>query len=209
MVIITGEGPAFVAGADIKTMLQADRAEVEAFTRFGQGVMNDIEQLNKPVIAAINGFALGGGLELALACDIRLASTMARMGLPEVGLGIFPGFGGTQRATRLIGKGHACELIFTGKHISADDALNMGLVNRVLPPDQLMSEARGLAERIANQGPVAVAQAKSAINQTLQTGLDDGLAFELDAVMKTFGTEDQKEGMTAFLERRQPEFKGK
>ena len=209
VVIITGEGSAFVAGADIKTMLKADLTEVEAFTRFGQGVMDDIERLNKPVIAAINGFALGGGLELALACDIRLASTMARMGLPEVGLGIFPGFGGTQRATRLIGKGQACELIFTGKHINADEALSMGLVNRVLPPDQLMSEAWALAKRIASQGPVAVAQAKTAINQALQTGLDDGLAFELDAVMKTFGTEDQKEGMTAFLERRKPEFKGK
>jgi enoyl-CoA hydratase/3-hydroxyacyl-CoA dehydrogenase len=209
VVIITGEGSAFVAGADIKTMLKADQTEVEAFTRFGQGVMDDVERLNKPVIAAINGFALGGGLEMALACDIRLASTEARMGLPEVGLGIFPGFGGTQRMTRLIGKGHACELIFTGKHVSADEALSMGLVNRVLPPDQLMNEARSLAERIANQGPVAVAHAKTAINQALQTGLDAGLAFELDAVMKTFGTEDQKEGMTAFLERRRPEFKGK
>jgi enoyl-CoA hydratase/3-hydroxyacyl-CoA dehydrogenase len=208
VVIITGEGPAFVAGADIKTMLSADLTEVEEFTRFGQGVMNDIERLDKPVIAAINGFALGGGLELALACDIRLASTEARMGLPEVGLGIFPGFGGTQRTTRLIGKGHTCELIFTGKQVSADEALSMRLVNRVLPPDQLMDEARSLAERIASQGPVAVARAKTAINQALQTGLDAGLAFELDAVMKTFGTEDQKEGMTAFLEKRKPEFKG-
>ncbi len=208
-VIITGEGPAFVAGADIKTMLNADLTEVEEFTRFGQSVMNDIDRLDKPVIAAINGFALGGGLELALACDIRLASTEARMGLPEVGLGIFPGFGGTQRTTRLIGKGHACELIFTGKHVSADEALSMRLVNRVLPPDQLMNEARSLAERIASQGPVAVARAKTAINQALQTGLDEGLTFELDAVMKTFNTEDQKEGMTAFLERRKPEFKGK
>jgi len=209
VVIITGEGPAFVAGADIKTMLAADLTEVEEFTRFGQGVMDDIERLDKPVIAAINGFALGGGLEIALACDIRLASTEARMGLPEVGLGIFPGFGGTQRTTRLIGKGYACELIFTGKHVSADEAKSMGLVNRVLPPDQLMNEAWALAERIANQGPVAVAQAKTAINQALQTGLDAGLAYELDAVMKTFDTEDQKEGMTAFLERRKPEFKGK
>jgi enoyl-CoA hydratase/3-hydroxyacyl-CoA dehydrogenase len=209
VVIITGEGPAFIAGADIKTMLDGDLTEVEEFTRFGQGVMNDIERLDKPVIAAINGFALGGGLELALACDIRLASTEARMGLPEVGLGIFPGFGGTQRTTRLIGKGHASELIFTGKHVSADEAMSMGLVNRVLSPDQLLNEARSLAKRIANQGPVAVANAKTAINQALQTGLDAGLAFELDAVMKTFETEDQKEGMTAFLERRKPEFKGK
>lgn len=207
-VIITGEGPAFVAGADIKTMLAAGLTEVEEFTRFGQGVMDDIEKLNKPVIAAVNGFALGGGLELALACDIRLASTEARMGFPEVGLGIFPGFGGTQRTTRLIGKGHACELIFTGKHVSADEALRTGLINRVLPPDQLMNEAQALARRIASQGPVAVTQAKMAINQALQTRLDDGLSFELEAVMKTFDTEDQKEGMTAFLERRKPQFKG-
>jgi enoyl-CoA hydratase/3-hydroxyacyl-CoA dehydrogenase len=209
VVIITGEGPAFIAGADIKTMLNADLTEVEEFTRFGQGVMVDIERLDKPVIAAINGFALGGGLELALACDIRLASSEARMGLPEVGLGILPGFGGTQRMTRLIGKGHSSELIFTGRHVSADEALSMGLVNRVLPPDQLLNEAWTLAERIASQGPVAVAHAKTAVHQALQTGLDAGLAFELDAVMKTFGTEDQKEGMTAFLERRKPEFKGK
>ncbi len=208
VVLITGEGPAFVAGADIKTMLAADLSEVEIFTRFGQGVMDDIEKLNKPVIAAINGFALGGGLELALASDIRLASTESRMGFPEVGLGIFPGFGGTQRATRLIGKGHASELIFTGKHIDANEALGIGLVNKVFPPNQLMKEARALAGRIASQGPVAVAQAKTAINQALQTGLDEGLSFELKAVMKTFDTEDQKEGMTAFLERRKPEFKG-
>ncbi|UCF61581.1 MAG: enoyl-CoA hydratase/isomerase family protein, partial [Anaerolineaceae bacterium] len=207
-VIITGEGPAFVAGADIKTMLASNLSEVEEFTRFGQGVMDDIEKLNKPVIAAINGFALGGGLELALASDIRLASTESRMGFPEVGLGIFPGFGGTQRSTRLIGKGHASELIFTGKHITADEALGIGLVNRVLPPNQLMNEARALAKRIASQGPVAVAHAKTAINQALQTGLDNGLSFELDAVMKAFDTEDQKEGMTAFLERRKPQFRG-
>jgi enoyl-CoA hydratase len=130
------------------------------------------------------------------------------MGFPEVGLGIFPGFGGTQRSTRLIGKGHASELIFTGKHISAEEALGIGLVNRVLPPNQLLNEARALARRIASQGPVAVAQAKRAINQALQTGLDDGLSFELEAVMRTFETEDQKEGMTAFLERRKPQFKG-
>jgi enoyl-CoA hydratase len=147
-------------------------------------------------------------LELALACDIRLASTEARMGFPEVGLGIFPGQGGTQRATRLIGKGRACELIFTGDHISADQAASIGLVNRVVPPQQLMAEAQRLAERIARQGPVAVARAKAAINQAWQTGLDAGLAFELEAVTLTFGTEDQDEGMTAFLERRAPEFKG-
>lgn len=208
VVIITGEGPAFVAGADIRAMLAKDLKQIEEFTRFGQEVMNDIERLDKPVIAAINGFALGGGLELALACDIRLASSEAWMGLPEVGLGIFPGFGGTQRTTRLIGKGRACELIFTGDHISAEEAASIGLVNRVVPPQQLMDEARRLAERIATRGPLAVAGAKVAINQALRTGLDDGLAVELDGVIQAFTTQDQKEGMTAFLERRKPEFKG-
>ncbi|MGA9347922.1 MAG: enoyl-CoA hydratase-related protein [Anaerolineae bacterium] len=208
VVIITGEGPAFVAGADIRAMMTKNLIEIREFTRFGHGVMKDIERLEKPVIAAINGFALGGGLELALACDIRLASTEAQMGFPEVGLGIFPGLGGTQRTTRLIGKGRACELIFTGDQIGAEEAASMGLVNRVVPPQQLMAEARRLAGRIARQGPVAVARAKAAINQALQTGLDAGLAFELEAVTLTFGTEDQDEGMTAFLERRKPEFKG-
>jgi enoyl-CoA hydratase/3-hydroxyacyl-CoA dehydrogenase len=208
VVIITGEGPAFVAGADIRAMMTKNLIEIRAFTRFGQGVMNDIERLEKPVIAAINGFALGGGFELALACDIRLASTEARMGFPEVGLGIFPGFGGTQRLPRLIGKGWACELILTGDQIGAEEAARIGLVNRVVPPQQLMAEAQQLARRIARQGPIAVARAKTAINQALQTDLDAGLAFELEAVTLTFGTEDQNEGMTAFLERRRPEFKG-
>jgi enoyl-CoA hydratase/3-hydroxyacyl-CoA dehydrogenase len=208
-VIITGQGPAFVAGADIRTMLAKNLTEIREFTQFGQGVLNDIERLEKPVIAAINGFALGGGLELALACDIRLASTEARMGFPEVGLGIFPGLGGTQRTPRLIGKGRACELIFTGNQIDAEEAARVGLVNRVIPPQQLMAEAQRLAKRIARQGPIAVGRAKTAINQALQTDLDAGLDFELEAVAQTFDTEDQKEGMTAFLERRKPEFRGK
>jgi enoyl-CoA hydratase/3-hydroxyacyl-CoA dehydrogenase len=208
VVMITGEGPAFVAGADIRAMMTKNLIEIREFTRFGHGVMNDIERLEKPVIAVINGFALGGGLELALACDIRLASTEARMGFPEVGLGILPGFGGTQRTTRLIGKGRACELIFTGDQISAEEAASIGLVNRVVSPQQLMAEAQRLAKRIARQGPVAVGRAKAAINQALRTDLDAGLAFELEAVTLTFGTEDQDEGMTAFLERRKPEFKG-
>jgi enoyl-CoA hydratase/3-hydroxyacyl-CoA dehydrogenase len=207
-VIVTGEGPAFVAGADIRAMMTKSQIAIREFIRFGQGVMSDIERLEKPVIAAINGFALGGGLELALACDIRLGSTEARMGFPEVGLGIFPGFGGTQRVTRLVGKGRACELIFTGDQVSAEEAASIGLVNRTAPPQELMAEARRLAKRIARQGPVAVGKAKTAINQALQTSLDAGLAFESEAVTLTFGTEDQNEGMTAFLERRKPEFKG-
>jgi enoyl-CoA hydratase/carnithine racemase len=207
-VIVTGEGPAFVAGADIRTMLSGSKAEVRAFTELGQGVMNDIERLEKPVIAAINGFALGGGLELALACDIRLAATEARMGFPEVGLGIFPGFGGTQRATHLIGKGHACELIFGGGQIDAGEAARIGLVNHAVPLQQLLPQAQRLAVRIARQGPIAVGKAKTAINRALEMSLADGLAAELEGVLETFGTQDQKEGMTAFVERRKPEFKG-
>ncbi len=208
-VILTGEGAAFVAGADIRAMLSKDRAAIGEFIRFGQEVLSELEALPKPVIAAMNGFALGGGLELALACDIRLASTEGRMGFPEVGLGIFPGFGGTQRAPRAIGKGLAAELIFTGNQIGAEEAVRIGLVNRAVPPQQLMAEARRLAERIARQGPLAVARAKDAINQTLQTGQDAGLKYERDVVTSTFGTEDQKEGMTAFLEKRKPEFRGR
>jgi enoyl-CoA hydratase/3-hydroxyacyl-CoA dehydrogenase len=208
VVIITGAGPAFVAGADIRAMMAKSLIEIREFTQFGHGVLTGIERLEKPVIAAINGFALGGGLELALACDIRLASTEARMGFPEVGLGIFPGLGGTQRATRLIGKGRTCELVFTGSQIGAEEAEKIGLVNRAVPPQQLMPEARRMATRIARQGPIAVGRAKAAINQALQGGMDAGLAFELEAVTQTFGTEDQNEGMTAFLERRRPEFKG-
>jgi enoyl-CoA hydratase/3-hydroxyacyl-CoA dehydrogenase len=208
VVIITGTGPAFVAGADIRAMMVKNLIEIRDFTQFGQGVLGDIERLEKPVIAAINGFALGGGLELALACDIRLASTEARVGFPEVGLGIFPGLGGTQRTTRLVGKGWASELIFTGSQIGAEEAASIGLVNRAVPPQQLMPEARRMAQRIARQGPIAVGRAKAALNQALQGGLDDGVAFELEAVTLTFGTEDQTEGMAAFLERRRPEFKG-
>jgi enoyl-CoA hydratase/3-hydroxyacyl-CoA dehydrogenase len=209
VVIITGEGAAFVAGADIRAMLSKDHAAIAEFIRFGQGVLDDVEALPKPVIAAINGYALGGGLELALACDVRLASTESRMGFPEVGLGIFPGFGGTQRAPRLIGKGQASELVFTGDQIGAEEAVRIGLVNRAVPPQQLMVEARKLAERIARQGPLAVQRAKGAVNQTVQTGQEAGLKYERDVVTSTFGTEDQKEGMTAFLERRKPQFKGK
>ncbi len=208
VVIITGEGPAFIAGADIRAMMTKNQIEIRDFTGFGQKVLKDIEELEKPVIAAINGFALGGGLELALACDIRLASTEARMGFPEVGLGIFPGLGGTQRTTKLIGKGKACELIFTGGQIGAEEAARIGLVNRAVEPQRLMAETRRMATRIARQGPVAVGRAKAAINQALQTSLDDGVAFELEAVTLMFGTEDQDEGMTAFLERRRPKFKG-
>jgi enoyl-CoA hydratase/3-hydroxyacyl-CoA dehydrogenase len=209
VVLITGAGNAFVAGADIREMQTKNLLEIREFTYFGQSVLKDIETMEKPVLAVINGFALGGGLELALACDIRLASNEARMGFPEVGLGIFPGVGGTQRSARLIGKGRACELIFTGDMISAKEAERIGLVNRVAPPKELMKTARAMAEKIASRAPLAVGRAKTAINKTLKTNLDVGLAFEVESVCLLFNTEDKEEGMAAFVERRKPEFKGR
>ncbi|MCL5951213.1 MAG: enoyl-CoA hydratase-related protein [Chloroflexi bacterium] len=209
-VILTGEGAAFIAGADIKEMqaLAEKPAAIRAFTDFGQSVLSDIETLPQPVIAAINGFALGGGLELALACDIRLASTDARMGFPEVGLGIFPGFGGTQRSARLAGRGIASELVFTGDPITAEAAARAGLVNRVVPPAQLMVEARKLAGRIVSRAPVAVAKAKAAIHASQQLPLDKGLEYEVDRVSEAFATSDRVEGMQAFIEKRKPVFTG-
>jgi len=208
VVLITGAGNAFIAGADIREMQAKNLVEIREFTYFGQSVLKDIETMEKPVIAVINGFALGGGLELALACDIRLASSEARMGFPEVGLGIFPGVGGTQRSARLIGKGKACELIFTGDMISAEEAERIGLVNRVVPSKELMKTARTMAEKIASRAPLAVGRAKTAINKTQETNLDTGLAFEVESVSLLFDTEDKEEGMAAFVERRKPEFKG-
>jgi len=210
VVIITGEGNAFIAGADIKEMqaLAAEPAKIRDFTEFGQGILRDIETLPQPVIAAINGFALGGGLELALACDIRIASSEARLGFPEVGLGIFPGLGGTQRTTRLAGRGVAAELIFTGDLIGAEEAVRVGLLNRVVPPTQLMDTARKLAERIASRAPVAVAKAKAAILATQQLPLDEGLIFELERTTEVMATPDRVEGMQAFIEKRKPVFTG-
>jgi enoyl-CoA hydratase/3-hydroxyacyl-CoA dehydrogenase len=210
VVIITGEGDAFIAGADIKEMLALadDPVAMRAFTELGQSVLRDIETLPQPVIAVINGFALGGGLELALACDIRIASSEARLGLPEVGLGIIPGLGGTQRTTHLVGRGVASELIFTGDPISAEEAARVGLVNRVVPPAQLMETARRLAERIASRAPIAMAKAKAAILAAERLPLEEGLAFELERAMEVHATPDRVEGMRAFVEKRKPVFTG-
>ncbi len=207
--IITGAGTAFVAGADIKTMAAKSLVDIRTFTYFGQKVLKEIENMEKPFIAAINGFALGGGFELALACDIRLASTEASVGFPEVGLGIYPGLGGTQRTVKLVGKGKACELIFTGDIISAEEAERVGLINRAVPARELMRTVRRMANKIASKAPLAVGRAKSAINKALQTGLDVGLAYEVEGVVTCFGTEDKVEGMAAFVERRRPVFKGR
>jgi enoyl-CoA hydratase len=207
-VILTGEGKAFVAGADIREMMEKSPMEARKFTLLGQAVLKEIEDMDKPVIAAVNGVALGGGAELALACDIILASEKARLGFPEVGLGIHPGFGGTQRLPRLIGRARAKELIFTGDIIDAERAEKMGLVNRIVPSEILLSEARRMAERIAGKAPVAVRLAKSAINKGSDMDLDTGLAYEVESVSMTFSTRDSKEGMKAFTEKRKPDFSG-
>ena len=207
--IITGNGNAFVAGADIKEMMGQTLEESREYTRYGQEVFSKIENLNKPVIAAVNGFALGGGCELALACDIIVASQKARFGLPEVNLGIHPGFGGTQRLPRLIGKARAKELIFTGNMISGEEAFEIGLANKIVPPEKLMEEAKNIAKTIAAKGPIAVSQAKQAINKGIEVELEEGLNMELDSIAIAFNTEDKKEGMEAFVQRRKPDFKGK
>lgn len=209
VVIITGEGRAFVAGADIREMLEKNPIEAREFTQLGQAVFKEIENMNKPVIAAVNGVALGGGCELALACDIIFASENARLGFPEVGLGIHPGFGGTQRLPRLIGKAKAKELIFTADILSAREAERIGLVNKVVPLDKLLEVAKGTANKIAKQAPFAIRLAKSAINKGCEMDLDTGLAYEVESVSMAFSTKDSKEGMKAFTERRKPEFKGK
>jgi len=208
--IVTGAGEkSFVAGADIAAMKDMGPREGMAFSELGQTVFNMIEHMPKAVIAAVNGYALGGGTELAIACDIVLASEKAKFGTPEVNLGLFPGFGGTQRLTRLLGKARAKEVIFSGEMFDAARALAIGLVNRICPPEELMGEARGLAHTIMTKGPVAVGLAKQAIEVGYNLDLDKGLLIERTLFAQCFDTEDQKEGMTAFLEKRDPRFKGK
>jgi enoyl-CoA hydratase len=209
-VVVTGAGSkAFVAGADIAAMLEMSGVEGRRFARLGQAVFRRLEELPIPAIAAVNGFALGGGLELALACDFILASATARFGQPEVNLGIMPGFGGTQRLPRRIGVARARELIYSGATIDAAEALRIGLVNRVLPPEQLMEETFALASALAEKAPLALQQAKAAINAGLDTDLENGCRYEAEAFGVAFGTEDRREGMRAFLDKRPPRFAGK
>ena len=208
-VILTGEGEkAFVAGADVAELKAMTPAEALAFSRLGHDTLGTIEALTKPVIAAVNGFALGGGLEIALACDFIYASEKAKLGLPEVTLGIFPGFGGTQRLPRLIGTGRAKELIFTGKMIDAREAYDLGIVNKVFPPDKLIEEVSKTARTMAQNGPVGVSMAKSSVNAGYDMGGSEGEAIEITTWANSFATHDQKEGMRAFLEKRKPQFKG-
>ncbi len=210
VIIVTGAGDrAFVAGADISEMAGFGPLEAEAFAALGQEVMMKIQRWPKPVIAAINGFALGGGCELALACDIRIASESARFGQPEVKLGVPPGFGGTQRLARLIGPGRAREWILSGEMYDAAEALRVGLVERVVPPDKLMEEAKKLARAIASRGPIAVKLAKLCIDRGLDTDLESGCALERQSFTICFSTSDRTEGMRAFLEKREPRFSGR
>jgi enoyl-CoA hydratase len=207
--IVTGSGDrAFVAGADIAAMETLSALQARAFARRGQRLMRSLEALSIPVIAAVNGFALGGGLELAMACDIVLASDTAKFGQPEINLGIIPGFGGTQRLARRIGAPAARMLIYSGEMITADEALRLGLVNRVVPAADLLPEARTVAAALAGKAPVALEQAKAAINLGLDVGLEDGCRYEAEAFAVAFGSADRAEGMRAFLEKRRPVFKG-
>ncbi|MCQ4925207.1 short-chain-enoyl-CoA hydratase [Tissierella carlieri] len=207
VIILTGEGRAFVAGADIGEMKNMNPIEARAFAEKGLSLFRKIELLEKPVIAAINGFALGGGCELSMSCDIRIASEKAKFGQPEVGLGITPGFAGTQRLSRLVGIGRAKELIFTCDIISAEEAYRIGLVNKVVPGQELMTSAIEMANKILSKSQLAIRYANAAINRGIETDLDTGMAIEKDLFGLCFATEDQKEGMGAFLEKRTPNYK--
>ena len=209
-VIITGAGDkAFVAGADIAYMQPMSAIEGRTWGMFGQSVFNKVENLPQVVIAAVNGFALGGGCELAMACDIRLASEKARFGQPEVTLGITPGFGGTQRLPRIVGKGRAKQMLFTGDMVKAGPAKEMGLVNDVIAPEGLMEAARELAKKIMSRSTVAVRMCKAAVNRGLDVDLSTGVSYEAEVFGLCFATNDQTEGMSAFLEKREAAFTGK
>lgn len=208
--IITGAGDkAFIAGADIVYMSKLSPLEAKDFSRLGQVIFSKIENLSIPVIAAINGFALGGGCELACACDIRVASDKARFGQPEVSLGILPGFGGTQRLTRLINPGLAKEIIFTADMYDAQFAQQIGLVNHIVPVAELLNYCKNMAKKIAARGPVAVKLAKEAINEGLEMDVEKALIHEADLFGLVFTTSDHQEGMEAFINKRKPEFKNK
>ena len=209
VVILTGEGRSFVAGADIAEMSVMKAEEGRRFGELGAAVFRKIELMAKPVIAAVNGFALGGGCELAMACDIRIASEKAKFAQPEAGLGITPGFGGTQRLPRLVGEGKAKELIYTCVMVKADEALAIGLVNKVVPLDKLMDEARTMAKAICSNAPIAVKTCKDAINRGMQVDIDKAIEIEAGDFGSCFDSLDQKEGMNAFLERREKNFQNK
>jgi enoyl-CoA hydratase len=204
VIILTGAGKAFVAGADIAEMKDYGPKEATEFSKLGQRIFRFIETMDKPVIAAVNGYALGGGCETAMACDVRIASEKALLGQPELKLGLIPGFAGTQRLPRLVGLGRAKEMIFTGDPVGAEEAFRIGLVNRVVPHEELMDAARELARKFMKVGPRAVKVSKTAVNQAWDTDLPEGSLHEAEAFGGCFGTEEAKEGMNAFLEKRKP-----
>jgi enoyl-CoA hydratase len=207
-VIVTGSGDkAFVAGADINELARQTPLTGKATSRLGQTLLRGIELFSKPVVAAVNGFALGGGCELALACHVRLASENAQFGLPEVSLGIIPGYGGTQRLARIVGRGRAIELTLTGKRIDAAEAYRIGLVNRVVPQATLLDETRALVGAMLKNGPVAVRAALEAIQHGLEMTLDEGMILEANLFGVVSCTDDMREGLKAFLEKRKPVFK--
>lgn len=207
--ILTGEGKAFVAGADISEMVNLSTLEGRAMMIKGQNVMNLIETIEKPVIGAINGFALGGGCELAMACDMRIASEKAKFGQPEVNLGIIPGFGGTQRLPRLVGKGMGKYLIMTAEMIDAQEAYRIGLVEKVVPAEELIGAAEKIAKTIMSKAPIAIRAAKLAVNNGIALDILTGVAFEGEALVGPFCSEDRGEGMNAFLEKRPAKFNNK
>jgi enoyl-CoA hydratase len=207
VIIITGNERAFAAGADIKQMsgrTAMDMLKIDQFSTWDQ-----IRRTKKPIIAAVSGFALGGGCELAMICDMIVASESAKFGQPEIKIGVMPGAGGTQRLTRAVGKARAMEMVLTGNFITADEAYNFGLVNKVVPEELYLQEAVKLAKDIADKSPIAVQMAKEAINKAHETGLQEGLYFERKNFYMLFASEDQKEGMNAFIEKRPAEFKGR
>jgi enoyl-CoA hydratase len=210
VVILTGSGEkGFVAGADISELQKVDVFTGRELSERGLKLLFTIERLSKPVIAAVNGFALGGGCEISMACDVRIAADSAKLGQPEVNLGLIPGYGGTQRLARLVGRGKAKQLIFTGDMVDAQEAKRIGLVDEVVPLDELMPYVKKLAAKIASKAPMAVSAAKRAINQGVDKDLDEGCLIESMEFGQVCGTEDKNEGTKAFLDKRKPEFRGR
>jgi len=209
VLIITGNDKAFCAGGDIKTMINMDPLQMKEYLIPIHAVFNKIAELPKPTIAAISGFAFGGGVELSLTCDFRIAAGNAKFGFPEINLGIFPAAGGSQRLPRLVGATKAKELMFTGDTIDASTAFSIGLVNQVVSQEEFMNSVERLAKKLSNKPPVAIKMLKQAIHAGLNTDMNTGLTIEVEKICNLFATEDQKEGMAAFIERRKPDFKGK
>ena len=208
IVILTGEGKAFIAGADIKQMKDMKPLEAKVFAELGHSLSSNIENSRLPFIAAVNGYALGGGCEIMMACDICIASTNAVIGQPEINLGIHPGFGGTQRLPRIVGRIKAKELLLTGKNIKAQEAYDIGLVNKIVEPKKLMEEAESLAKQIASKSSIQIDFVKTLVNKGSLVDLNSACSLEISYFSASFATHDQKEGMTAFLEKRKPNFTG-